>query len=99
MMYIYTCGRRDAVSLAGDACLAAPHRGRAICTGADQPRLPRHPTHGEDAEAVRDSVAAQDLQRDDEWIRHEVVVHARVEDLDGPIVGRRREEGIGRVER
>lgn len=41
---------------------------------------------------------SQDLQRDDKGIRHQVVVHSGVEDLDAAVIRRGGEEGVGGVE-
>jgi hypothetical protein len=42
-------------------------------------------------------VPAEDLERDDQRVLHQVGVHRRMEDLDGAVVRGAGEEGEGRV--
>lgn len=56
------------------------------------------PAHLEHAQPARDCVAFENLQGDDERVRHEIAVHASVEDLDRAVVRGRGEERVGRME-
>lgn len=55
------------------------------------------PSEVEDTESVCDPVATQDLEGYDERVLHEIAVDCAVEDMDGTVVGRRGEQGIGGV--
>jgi hypothetical protein len=70
-----------------------------VRTRAYKPRMARDPAHLEHAEALTDLVPTQDLERHDERVCHEVVVHARMEDLNRAIVAARRKQWVRRVER
>ena len=57
-----------------------------------------NPFHLKNTKPILHSVTPQDLQWDDERIRHQVVVDPRVENLYCAIVRRRGKQRIGRVE-
>jgi len=84
--------------LGRSARLGTPHADCAICAAAEQPREPGKPLDREDAQSVRDRVPAQDLERHDQRVRQQVVVHPAVEHMDRPVVGCRGEQRVRRVE-
>lgn len=53
----------------------------------------------QNAQVICNGMTLQDFQRNDERVRHHVVVHPRVEQLDCSVVGRRREQRQRCVER
>ena len=69
-----------------------------ICSCTDKPRLLGHPLDLEHTKPVAHLVSTQDLERHNERVRHEIVIHARMENLDRAIVAARREERVRRVE-
>ena len=77
--------------------LTTPHGHLAVGARTDEPRLTGHPSERKDAKTVPHVVPAQDFERHDERVRHQVVVYPRVEDLDRAVVRRRREQWVRRV--
>lgn len=75
-----------------------PDGDRAICSGADQPWLLGNPSDLQHPQTITHVMPAQDLERHDERICKKVAIHARMEDLDRAVIGRRREQRICRME-
>lgn len=71
-----------------------PKPGLAVGAGRDEPREGRVPLDVEDSEPVADAVAAEDFERDNEGVLQKIRVDGPVEDVDGAIVGARREERV-----
>lgn len=72
----------------------SPHPDLPIRSRTDQPGFSRVPLHIQHAEAVLDVMPAQDLERDDQRVLHQVRIDGPVEDLDGTVVRGRGEEGV-----
>ncbi|RSH93906.1 hypothetical protein EHS25_006558 [Saitozyma podzolica] len=64
----------------------APQPHLPVRPRADQPRFLGVPPQVEHAEALGDPVPAEDLERDDQRVLHQVGIHRRVEDLDAAVV-------------
>jgi hypothetical protein len=73
---------------------AAPQIHLPICAGGQQPRLPRDPLHLQNTKSVLHGVSPEDLERNDERIRHQVVVDPRMENLYRAVIRRRGKQRI-----
>jgi hypothetical protein len=55
------------------------------------------PSEVQYTETICDAVTTKYLERHNEWVLHEIAVDCAVEDVNGAVVGGRREERVGRV--
>jgi len=60
--------------------------------------MPTAPLHLKHTETIFDFMSPKDLQRNNQRISHEVIVHPCVEDLDSPVIRRRGKQGVDGVE-
>ena len=78
--------------------LTTPNSNSTICTSTHQPRLLGTPLYLQHTQTLLDLMSPQDLERHNERVRHQIVVHSCVENLDGAVVRGRGKKGVFGVE-
>ena len=65
---------------------ATPNCDIAVSTSTDKPRLLMTPFQLQYAQALFHFVTAENLQRNDQRVRHEIVIDSRMEYLDSSVI-------------